>query len=233
MNNLQNQNFTLNSREVAVMVGKQHDQLMRSIRTYVDYLDSAKLQTRNFFTESSYLDNQNKNQPCYLITKKGCDMVANKMTGEKGVLFTARYIERFYEMEKQSQRPMSQLEVMAQSIQILQDQQRQIEEVKKEIKITKSRIDTLDGCDIAGNPQQKLNAMIRKYALQEGVSFPRAWKEFRKNYNTAFRTNVKLAMSSYKMKHSIRNLSLPQFLTLTGFIEDGLRVADKMLNSAA
>lgn len=27
-------------------------------------------------------------------------MIANKMTGEKGVLFTASYINKFYEMEQ-------------------------------------------------------------------------------------------------------------------------------------
>ncbi|OZS79476.1 Rha family transcriptional regulator [Tetzosporium hominis] len=89
------------SRDVAEMVGKSHDQLMRSIRTYVDYLDSAKLQTQNFFIPSTYTSAQNKEMPCYLLTKKGCDMVANKMTGEKGVLFTAAYVTKFEEMEKQ------------------------------------------------------------------------------------------------------------------------------------
>jgi len=36
--------------------------------------------------------------PCYLITKKGCDMIANKLTGRKGVLFTAAYVTAFEEM---------------------------------------------------------------------------------------------------------------------------------------
>lgn len=35
--------------------------------------------------------------PNYLITKKGCDMIANKMTGRKGVLFTAVYVSAFEE----------------------------------------------------------------------------------------------------------------------------------------
>ena len=101
------------ARDIAEMLEKQHDQLMRSIRTYEDYLDSAKLQTHDFFIQSTYLNSQNKTLPCYLITKKGCDMVANKMTGEKGILFTARYIEKFYEMEEQLHKPMSQLEIIA------------------------------------------------------------------------------------------------------------------------
>jgi len=91
----------VDSREVATMVEKPHDQLMRSIRTYIEYLESAKMQSQNFFIESTYLSAQNKEQPCYLISKKGCDMVANKMTGEKGVLFTATYVTKFEEMENE------------------------------------------------------------------------------------------------------------------------------------
>lgn len=105
--NLINKNgkFYADSREVAVMIGKDHDQLMRSIRTYVKYLESAKLQSQEFFVSSTYVNSQNKHQPCFLITKKGCDMVANKMTGEKGVLFTATYVTKFEEMEQALNRP--------------------------------------------------------------------------------------------------------------------------------
>ena len=102
MNELIKKELTINSRDVADMIGKQHDQLMRSIRGYVKVLDdSAKLQTPNFFIESTYINSQNKEQPCYEVTRKGCDMVANKMTGEKGILFTAEYVTKFEEMENQ------------------------------------------------------------------------------------------------------------------------------------
>ena len=38
--------------------------------------------------------------PCYEVTKIGCDFLANKFTGEKGILFTAKYVKRFNEMER-------------------------------------------------------------------------------------------------------------------------------------
>jgi hypothetical protein len=53
----------------------------------------------DFFIENRYQSEQNKTIPCYLITRKGCEMVANKMTGAKGVQFTAAYINRFHAME--------------------------------------------------------------------------------------------------------------------------------------
>lgn len=91
------------SRQVAEMIGKDHAMLMRSIRNYEEILATAKLQAPDFFSKSSYLDNQGKLRPCYKLTRKGCDMVANKLTGAKGILFTAEYVTRFEEMEKQLQ----------------------------------------------------------------------------------------------------------------------------------
>lgn len=106
---------TLDSREVAEMIDIRHDNLIKKIRSYQQILDSSKLRSQEFFVLSTYINAQNKEQPCYLLTKKGCEMVANKLTGEKGVLFTAKYVNRFEEMEKkivQPQLPSNPMEVL-------------------------------------------------------------------------------------------------------------------------
>lgn len=91
---------TIDSREVAEMVCIQHKDLLKKIRNYQQILESAKLRSQDFFVPSSYkVENNNKTYDCYLLTKKGCEMVANKLTGEKGVIFTAQYVNRFAEME--------------------------------------------------------------------------------------------------------------------------------------
>lgn len=92
---------TINSREVAEMVGKEHKKLLRDIKKYADTLNGANFGLVDFFIESTYVDAKGETRPCYEITRKGCDMVANKMTGEKGILFTAAYVTRFEEMEKE------------------------------------------------------------------------------------------------------------------------------------
>lgn len=92
------------SRQVAKMIGKRHDNLIRDIDGYVNILgQTSKLRTDNFFVKSSYQAGTGKTYPCYKLTRKGCDMVANKLTGAKGILFTAEYVTRFEEMEKQLQ----------------------------------------------------------------------------------------------------------------------------------
>jgi len=97
--------LVIDSREVAAMVGKRHDNLLRDIQGYVEILVSSNLRAQEFFIYHAYIDTQGKERPCFLLTRKGCEMVANKMTGEKGVLFTAAYVTKFEEMERQLNQP--------------------------------------------------------------------------------------------------------------------------------
>lgn len=39
-------------------------------------------------------------RPCFNVTKKGCEFIAHKLTGIKETIFTAKYINRFHDMEK-------------------------------------------------------------------------------------------------------------------------------------
>lgn len=55
-----------------------------------------------FWTDSTYLDKKGESRPCYNITKKGCEFIAHKCTGKKGVVFTARYINKFHELEEKA-----------------------------------------------------------------------------------------------------------------------------------
>ena len=100
----------LDSRDVAEMVGKKHAHLMRDIHGYINDLEeNPNLDSRQFFIESTYTTKQNKIMPCYLLTKQGCEFVANKMTGKKGNQFTAQYVGLFNSMkqELQSRQPDS------------------------------------------------------------------------------------------------------------------------------
>ena len=99
---------TLDSREVAKMIGKRHAHLMRDIRCYInDMEENPKLDSRQFFIESNYESSQGKLLPCYLLTKMGCEFVANKMTGKKGTLFTAQYVSLFNEYQASLKKPDS------------------------------------------------------------------------------------------------------------------------------
>lgn len=96
----QNGQLLTDSREVAMMVEKPHGDLMKSIRGYCKHLNEGKISSVDFFIESSYTDEKGEERPCFLCTKRGCDMIANKMTGKKGVIFTAKYTTAFEKMQE-------------------------------------------------------------------------------------------------------------------------------------
>lgn len=98
---LTNKPLTIDSREVAELTGKRHSDLLESIDGYIKHLENGNFRSQDFFIESAYTtEGNNKSYKCFLLTRKGCDMVANKMTGEKGVIFTATYVTKFEEMER-------------------------------------------------------------------------------------------------------------------------------------
>ena len=89
----------VDSREVAYLIDKDHSKLLRDIRVYCDYLIEAKIGFNEYFIENSYKDSIGRELPNYLLTKKGCEMVANKLTGKKGIVFTAKYVDAFEKMQ--------------------------------------------------------------------------------------------------------------------------------------
>lgn len=90
---------TISSIEVAEMVSKKHSELLKDIRRYEEQLNEVNIPFVEFFRESTYKDGKGEMRPCYNVTKKGCEFIAHKLTGVKGTEFTAKYINRFHDME--------------------------------------------------------------------------------------------------------------------------------------
>ena len=98
--NFELKKLVLDSREVAKMLGKNHADLLRDIARNVDYLIESKIAFNDFFQETHYKDKINRTNKKYDITKKGCEFLAHKLTGKKGAIFTATYINEFNRMEQ-------------------------------------------------------------------------------------------------------------------------------------
>lgn len=125
----------LDSREVAEMVGKEHKNIIRDIRGYIGEFSQLNLEPSDFFTESTYKNERGKEYPCYLVSKKGCEFIAHKLTGVKGTEFTAKYINRFHEMEGIIQNHIPQgKELLALAVleaqKTIEEKDAQIEEMK-------------------------------------------------------------------------------------------------------
>lgn len=97
---------TITTLEVAEMMEVEHYKVLRKLegdkerKGYVQVLTDSQMGVSDYFTPSTYKDASGKENKCYNVTKLGCDFLANKFTGEKGILFTARYVKRFDEMER-------------------------------------------------------------------------------------------------------------------------------------
>ena len=125
---------TLDSREVAEMVGKTHKELLRDIRRYCEQLGESKIALTDFFSESTYVTEQNKTMPCYLVTKKGCEFIAHKLTGQKGTEFTAKYINRFHAMEEQITNPFEGISAELQAVIVVDKRVTQVEQKVSSVK---------------------------------------------------------------------------------------------------
>ena len=133
---VQDNNGTLvvDSRVVADMVDKRHADLLRDIRKQEDYLLNAKVRSVDFFIKSSYKDSTGRELESYLLTRKGCEYISNKLTGQKGATFTATYIDKFHEMEQQLASHLKVPTTMKEVLQIAMEQQEKIEYQEKRIK---------------------------------------------------------------------------------------------------
>lgn len=124
---------SITSIEVAEMVSKSHNDLLKDIRRYIEQLGQGNISHTDFFTESKYTDKFNRQKPCYNVTKKGCEFIAHKLTGTKGTEFTARYINRFHDMEEHISKPLTALQQLQLQSQAILEVNDKIDEVKQEL----------------------------------------------------------------------------------------------------
>lgn len=127
---------TLDSREVAQMLGKEHSELLKEIEGRKDgknvglipVLEKGNFHLSNYFIPSTYTAGT-RQYKCYLITKLGCELIGNKQQGEKGILFTAKYVERFNQMEQVIEKPKTAFDLLELQFAALKEVKNQLDQV--------------------------------------------------------------------------------------------------------
>lgn len=135
-------------------------------------------------------------------------------------------------------KPMSELEILQCSINQLIEQERKIKALEaqqgeqvKRLDIIDSRLEVLNGVHIEETGRDRLNAMVRAYVVKKGISYAEGWKNFKKAYNHAFHTCLGALLTNYTNKNNLKSKpTIPRFLERTNRLDEGLRVAEKMLN---
>ena len=160
--------FRLDSREVAEMMGKKHKHILQYIEGNKDVigivpvLESQGLDFQKYFIESSYKAGT-RQYKCYLISKLGCELLGNRLQGEKGILFSAKYVERFNEMENKLKR-------------IENNPPQKVSEVsREEFNSLKNTVDTLTS--IVDTLTQVTNTLTNVIANNQNSSKPQEQKE--------------------------------------------------------
>ena len=179
---------TIDSREVAEMVEVTHASLLKKVRNYEEILTKSKLTSLDFFIPSDYKDSKGEIRNCYLLTKKGCEMVANKLTGEKGVIFTAKYVNRFAEMEQKIKLPKTDREILFLSVKVQ-------EETAQRVDVLEEKVSDLEKSTTIDSSQQQILEKVAKttairtlggidsraYQLMSRKIFSNIWRDY-KNY---------------------------------------------------
>ncbi|MED1018140.1 Rha family transcriptional regulator [Bacillus atrophaeus] len=180
-----NGQYLADSRDVAEMTGKRHSDLIRAIKGYIDtILTDAKLRSSDFFIVSTYEDSKGEIRPCFLLTKQGCEMVANKMTGEKGILFTAAYVNQFNQMERHLQGDYSQLSPHLQ--QMIRFEQKQNEQDQRLSKLENNwQIDSFQQNVIQKQIRKRVYEIRDNYDNSE-IGTRRLFAGIHRNFRDAF-----------------------------------------------
>ncbi|OOG28458.1 phage regulatory protein [Enterococcus casseliflavus] len=150
---------TITSNEVAEMVGRTHDNVLKDIRNIVAQIGGVK-NHESYFVESTYVNSQNKELPNYLLTKKGCELYSTRMTGAKGTQFALAYIERFNQMEnqlKEATLPISNTELLLETAL----------KHERNLKVVNERLDKLETETIINSSQRrKIQGSVRSTVIK-------------------------------------------------------------------
>lgn len=162
----ENNTNTITTLEIAEMMELEHWQILRKLEGtknqdgstkqvgIIQILTNNKIVVSDYFIPSTYKDASGKENKCYKVTKMGCDFLANKFNGEKGIIFTARYVKRFDEMER-GQVPKdfpSALRAYADEVERRQIEEQENEKLQQELDYSKDwysikRVAAMNGVD--------------------------------------------------------------------------------------
>ena len=187
--------YVIDSREVAEMMGRTHSDIMKMIQGsgknlgIIPVLLKGNFHVSEYFIESSFKDASGKSNKCYLVTKLGCEMLGNKQQGEKGILFTAKYVERFNEYEKRLQ----ELSTPSYAIEDpIKRAERWIEEYKEKVKLEHTIKEITTHALTIEDSRLVINRLVRKIATEVyHGKFQNCWDALYNKFNYLEGINIK------------------------------------------
>ena len=167
----QNDQVITTSLLVAETFEKEHRNVLKSIRKLMSATNVAVAQ---MFDETTYVNEQGKEQPMFVMNRDGFTLLAMGFSGEKALEFKVKYINAFNEMEaelkSQQTKQLSAAESLLQSVQLLVAHERQLAILEHNQKNMQGAIsslyDKVYGMQFETDMvKQKLNNEIDRYTV--------------------------------------------------------------------
>lgn len=167
----QNDQVITTSLLVAETFEKEHRNVLKSIRKLMSATNVAVAQ---MFDETTYVNEQGKEQPMFFMNRDGFTLLAMGFSGEKALKFKVDYINAFNEMEaelkSQQTKQLSAAESLLQSVQLLVAHERQLAILEHNQKNMQGAIsslyDKVYGMQFETDMvKQKLNNEIDRYTV--------------------------------------------------------------------
>ena len=232
-----------NSLLIAEKFGKEHKNVMQSIRNLIGGT-AENSAIAEMFSESTYLNEQNKEQPMFLMNRDGFTLLAMGFTGKKAMQFKLEYIKAFNSMEAQikaSQKPKSQLEILQMSINHLVEQEHRLSSVELDVAETKKdiaemkqeRIDNgklLLEAEVSDNKvpeismRNKIRRLVNQYSAATNTSQRDIWHDIYNNLYYAYNISI----NNYKEKKTQSGLDVAEKHGFLGKIFD---IVSKMVKN--
>jgi Rha family phage regulatory protein len=136
-----NDQAVTNSLLVAEKFNKRHDNVIRSIEN--QFLANSKLRT--LFISTTYIDEQSKERPMYVMNRDGFSLLVMGFTGKDALNFKLEFIEAFNQMEKQLKevaKPLSPAEMFLQNAQLMVEHDKRISNVETKLHVLDARTAT-------------------------------------------------------------------------------------------
>lgn len=206
-----------NSKLVAEVFEKEHKNVMQSIRKLMEGT-AQNSAVRQMFSESTYLNEQNKEQPMFIMNQDGFTLLAMGFNGKKAMEFKLKYIEAFNAMKRQIEQsnpsvPQNYLEALKSLIKAEEEKQQLALENKKQqeqiVTISKTNMEL-------GN---KITEMLPKVSYYDKILQSNATMtvtQIAQDYGmSAMRLNKEL--ESMRIQHKVRG----QWILFAQFLEGG------------
>lgn len=205
-----------NSKLVAEVFGKEHKHVREAIKKLLTTAENSTV--HQMFSESTYLNEQNKEQPMFIMNQDGFTLLAMGFNGKKAMEFKLKYIEAFNAMKRQIEQsnpsvPQNYLEALKSLVKAEEEKQQLALENKKQqeqiVTISKTNMEL-------GN---KITEMLPKVSYYDKILQSNATMtvtQIAQDYGmSAIRLNKEL--ESMRIQHKVRG----QWILFAQFLEGG------------